>query len=64
MKSEAKGSMRTGGVRAELAVPAAQLALVEAAVADVRSAGRAADLTLVGDDVEVAQVRDAELEQV
>jgi valyl-tRNA synthetase len=64
VKSEAKVSMRTVIVRAELAVPAAQLALVEAAVADVRSAGRAADLTLVGDDVEVAQVRDAELEQV
>lgn len=63
VKSEAKVSMRTVIVRAELAVPAAQLALVEAALADVRSAGRAADLTLVGADVEVAQVREAELEQ-
>ena len=63
VKSEAKVSMRTVIVRAELAVPTAQLGLVEAALADVRSAGRAADLTLVGDDVEVAQVREAELEQ-
>lgn len=63
VKSEAKVSMRTVIVRAELAVPAAQLALVEAALADVRSAGRAAELTLVGADVEVAQVREAELEQ-
>lgn len=63
VKSEAKVSMRTVILRAELAVPTAQLGLVEAALADVRSAGRAADLALVGDDVEVAQVRQAELEQ-
>ncbi|NHC47687.1 hypothetical protein G9H72_20810, partial [Motilibacter sp. K478] len=47
-----------------LAVPTAQLPLVEAAVQDVRAAGRAVDLTLVGEDgLEVAVVRGAELEQ-
>lgn len=57
VKSEAKVSMRTPILTAELAVPQAQLALVERAVADVRAAGRAHDLALVGDAVEVAQVR-------
>ncbi|WP_149202048.1 valine--tRNA ligase [Actinotalea subterranea] len=63
VKSEAKVSMRTVITRAELVVPAGQLALVEAALDDVRAAGRAATLTLVGaDDAEVAQARGAELE--
>jgi valyl-tRNA synthetase len=64
VKSEAKVSMRTRILTAELAVPAAQLALVEAAVQDVRAAGRAVDLALVGEDgAEAAVVRGAELEQ-
>ncbi|HEY3436995.1 MAG TPA: class I tRNA ligase family protein, partial [Actinotalea sp.] len=63
VKSEAKVSMRTVIVRAELAVPAQQLALVEATVDDVRAAGRARDLALVSDDtVEAAVVRVSELE--
>ncbi|WP_199423877.1 valine--tRNA ligase [Actinotalea solisilvae] len=57
VKSEAKVSMRTPILTAELAVPEAQLALVEQALADVRAAGRAHDLSVVGDAVEVAQVR-------
>ena len=63
VKSEAKVSMRTVLVRAELAVPAAQLALVESALEDVRAAGRAAELVLVGQDVETARVITSELEQ-
>src|SRR5665648_405769 len=51
VKSEAKVSMRTGIVRAEVAVPTAELALVQAAASDVRAAGRVADLVLLGDDV-------------
>src|SRR5665648_439752 len=51
VKSEAKVSMRTGIVRAEVAVPAAELALVQAAASDVRAAGRVADLVLIGDHV-------------
>ncbi|GGB98203.1 valine--tRNA ligase [Cellulomonas carbonis] len=62
VKSEAKVSMRTVITEAELAVPAAQRALVELAVDDVRAAGRTVALRLVADDVEVAQVRRAELE--
>nr|WP_297426202.1 valine--tRNA ligase [uncultured Actinotalea sp.] len=64
VKSEAKVSMRTRILSAELAVPAAQLPLVEAAVGDVRAAGRAVDLSVVGEDgLEGAVVRGAELEQ-
>lgn len=63
VKSEAKVSMRTRILHAELTVPAAQLPLVELAVGDLRSAGRAVDLVLVGDaSAEVTQVRVAELE--
>src|SRR5450830_163422 len=51
VKSEAKVSMRTGIVRAEVAVPTAELALVQAAASDVRAAGRVADLVLLGDGV-------------
>lgn len=57
VKSEAKVSMRTPILTAELAVPQAHLALVEHAVDDVRAAGRAHRLDVVGDSVEVAQVR-------
>jgi valyl-tRNA synthetase len=64
VKSEAKVSMRTPILTAELLVPGTELPLVELAVDDVRAAGRAAGLTLVADDsVEVARVRVAELEQ-
>src|SRR5665648_983413 len=38
VKSEAQVSMRTGMVRAEVAVPTAELALVQAAASDVRAA--------------------------
>lgn len=62
VKSEAKVSMRTVITEAELAVPSAHLPLVRLAVDDVRAAGRAVALELVGDDVEVSQVRRAELE--
>ena len=65
VKSEAKVSMRVGIVRAELGVPAAELPLVEAATADVRAAGRVADLALVADEMatDAVVVRAAELEQ-
>jgi valyl-tRNA synthetase len=62
VKSEAKVSMRTPIVAGELVVPAAQLALVEAARADVLAAGRAA-VELVGEDVDLPIARDVELEQ-
>ncbi|NLE70702.1 MAG: valine--tRNA ligase [Actinomycetales bacterium] len=66
VKSEAKVSMRTGIVRAELGVPAADLPLVEAAADDVRAAGRVGDLALgAADEAEspdgVVVVRAAEL---
>src|SRR5690606_22630494 len=61
IKSEAKVSMRTPILRAELEVPAEHLPLVETAVADVRAAGHAEDLVLVAADVESAQVRTSEL---
>ncbi|MBC7290737.1 MAG: valine--tRNA ligase [Actinotalea sp.] len=64
VKSEAKVSMRTRILTAELAVPTAQLPLVESAVEDVRAAGRVVDLRLVAEEgLEVAVVRGAELEQ-
>lgn len=65
VKSEAKVSMRVGIVRAELGVPAAELALVEAAAGDVRAAGRVADLALVADEgaTDAVVVHAAELEQ-
>jgi valyl-tRNA synthetase len=62
VKSEAKVSMRTPIVAGELVVPSAQLALVEAARADVLAAGRAA-VELVGEDVDLPIARDVELEQ-
>lgn len=40
VKSEAKASMRTPILRAELAVPAADVARIESALVDVRGAGR------------------------
>ncbi|MBX9244192.1 valine--tRNA ligase [Actinotalea ferrariae] len=61
VKSEAKVSMRTPILRAELVVPSVHLALVEPVADDVRAAGRAQGLTLVGDDVEAALVRSHEL---
>lgn len=50
VKSEAKVSMRTAILRADLGVPGADLPLVEAAAADVRAAGRVRELTLSPDD--------------
>ncbi|MBB2924968.1 valine--tRNA ligase [Cellulomonas cellasea] len=62
VKSEAKVSMRTEITRVTLAVPAAHTAGVEAALADVRSAGRVTGtLDLVGEDGEAVVARDAEL---
>ena len=61
VKSEAKVSMRIRIVAGELVVPGAHLALVAAALGDVLAAGRA-DVALVGEDVEGAVVRAAELE--
>jgi len=65
VKSEAKVSMRTGIVRAELGLLAADVALAEAAADDLRAAGRVADLALVADDAagDIAVIRAAELEQ-
>jgi len=63
VKSEAKVSMRTGIMRAEIAVPASELALTQDAAPDVRAAGRVVDLALVGDgERDVAAVVTAELE--
>jgi len=65
VKSEAKVSMRTGIVRAEVAVPTAELALVQAAASDVRAAGRVADLVLLGDDArDVPTVLSVSLEAI
>jgi len=61
VKSEAKVSMRIRIVAGELVVPNAHLALVAAALGDVVAAGRA-DVALVGEDVDGAVVRAAELE--
>ena len=64
VKSEAKVSMRTGIVRAELGVPGADLPLAEAATEDLRAAGRVGDLVLQasGDAAEgTVLVRVAEL---
>jgi valyl-tRNA synthetase len=63
VKSEAKVSMKTGIVRAEVAVPAAELELVRSAAPDLRAAGRVGDLVLVGDEArDSAVVLVAELE--
>ena len=62
MKSEAKLSMRTEITAVELAVPAAMRPGVEAALGDIRSAGRVAGtLTLVDGDGETCVARDAVL---
>ncbi len=62
VKSEAKVSMRTPIVAATLALPAALRPGVEAALADVRAAGRVTGhLELVDDDVEAPVARAAEL---
>ncbi len=65
VKSEAKVSMRTGIVRAEVAVPTAELTLVQAAASDVRAAGRVADLVLLADDArDVPAVLSVSLEAI
>ena len=65
VKSEAKVSMRTGIVRAEVAVPTAELALVQEAASDVRAAGRVADLVLLADDArDVPTVLSVSLETI
>jgi valyl-tRNA synthetase len=62
VKSEAKVSMRTEISAVQLAVPAAFRAGVDAALDDVRAAGRVVGtLTLVDDDGEQVVARDAEL---
>ena len=63
VKSEAKVSMRTAYASARLVVPAAQAELVAAALADLRSAGRAPSLTIAADaDAEQVELHDAVLE--
>ncbi len=63
VKSEAKVSMRTRILHAEVVVPATDLAATQAASADVSAAGRVDDLVLVADDAaEAPAVRAAELE--
>ena len=63
VKSEAKASMRTVITRAELVVPAAELLHVQAALADVRAAGRTLDLVVVGEEgLDTAVVRNCEFE--
>jgi valyl-tRNA synthetase len=66
VKSEAKVSMRTAFASARLVVPAAQAELVSAALADLRSAGRAPGLELVVADgtVEQIELHDGVLEGV
>ena len=59
-KSEAKVSMRTDVARAVVAGPAADVALLESVAADLRGAGRIADLSLVADAEELV-VRDVTL---
>jgi valyl-tRNA synthetase len=59
-KSEAKVSMRTDVVRAVVAGPPGDVALLQAAAADLRGAGRIGDLELAEDGAELA-VRDVEL---
>jgi valyl-tRNA synthetase len=62
VKSEAKVSMRTPIVAVTLAVPAALRPGVEAALADVRAAGRVVGpLELADDDVDAPVARTAEL---
>jgi valyl-tRNA synthetase len=59
-KSEAKVSMRTDVARAVVTGPAGDVALLQAAAADLRGAGRIGDLELTEDGAELA-VRDVEL---
>ncbi len=62
VKSEAKVSMRTPILAATLALPAALRPGVEAALGDVRAAGRVTGpLGLVDDEVDAPVARDAEL---
>ena len=61
VKSEAKVSMRTEIARTALVLPAADVAGVEAARADVMAAGRVRILDLEPGDVESPVARDAEL---
>ena len=62
MKSEAKLSMRTEITSVDLVVPAALRPGVEAALGDIRAAGRVTGtLTLVDGDGETCVARDAEL---
>ncbi len=59
-KTEAKVSQKAEITGARITAPAATLALVEAAAADLRAAGRVADLVLAAEGDELA-VRDVEL---
>jgi valyl-tRNA synthetase len=59
-KSEAKVSQRTEVVHAVVSGPAGDLTLVGAAAADLRGAGRIAELSLTADGDELA-VRDVTL---
>ena len=49
-KSEAQASMRAEIATAEITAPAGQAARLAAAAADIRAAGRIADLTVTGGD--------------
>jgi valyl-tRNA synthetase len=60
-KSEAKLSMRAEFASATVTVPTAGLAAAQAALGDIKSAGRARALTLAGGDVEVPALTASEL---
>jgi len=61
VKSEAKVSMRTPIISAQLAVPEAQLGAIEAVAADLRAAGHVEALQLVASDVSEPAVTESEL---
>ncbi len=60
-KSEAKVSMRTPLIRAELAIPAAQLSAIEAIASDLAAAGHVEELQLVAGDFDEPAIIASEL---
>src|SRR5690625_1174712 len=60
-KSEAKVSMRTPLIRAELAIPSAQLSAIEAIASDLAAAGHVEELQLVAGDSDEPAIIASEL---